>query len=185
MGTVKPKPWKWVVRHTWKSFVSLPNWTHRIHTIAPKQQGELKLHCWSLWEILRSLASGGWLLGVLFSFTKHHTTVGMPKACYTSPVDLSCTVTVPCSWKWNVFIGVSCSQLESWDTVSYFKKSCLHVYLMLIFSTFSSRASLVFGCVEMMWLTRNEACACGLSQRDGRSEGVTYKWLKGKKVSWL
>lgn len=79
------------------------------------------------------------------------------------------------------------SVAHSWrvaDTV-FFKKSCLHVYLMLIFSTCPSRAYLVFGCVEMMWLRRNEAWVCGLSQRDGRSEGVMYKSVIKRKESLL
>lgn len=70
--------------------------------------------------------------------------------------------------------------------IEFFKKSDLHVYLMFIFPTFSSRVNLVFGCVWIMWLRRHEDGINpmpGLRRKDGRSESTMYKLIIKRKKS--
>lgn len=70
--------------------------------------------------------------------------------------------------------------------IEFFKKSHLRVYLMFIFSTFSSRVDLVLGCVGIMWLRRHEdgiKHMPALSKKDGRSEGTMYKSIIKRKKS--
>lgn len=173
----------------WKSFVSFPNWIPpTTYTASPMHQGEHKLHCWSLGEIFWSLAYGGWLPGGLFSFTKHCTTVGMPKACYTSPVKLSCTGTVPHSWKWDdVFIGVSCSQLESCRHWQCSSRKAVSMCTSCS-SSLPSHPGLTWYLAVMGW--------CGWEGMKHMSVGWARRmaevrvscinqWLKGKQVFWL
>ena len=120
-------------------------------------------------------------LEIYCSFTKHCTAVEMLKACYTSVVYLFLLVKC-CEFTCEKLLAAG----ELPTLIEFFKKSHLHVYLMFIFSTFSSGVNLVLGCVGIMWLRRHEdgiKHMPGLSRKDGRSESTMYKSIIKRKKS--